>query len=159
MHIDRQVKSTETTWHSLKTKLFYWFCQSWFSMAYLFHTCPILSTRFQWKKPGVQRSLVIKWNRKSIWVNGSLVIRWNQKCKSSWVNGSLVIRWNWKCKEYFEIRWKGGKAVRWGPLDPLETLRFRWNLWKSSRDNMTSILHVSWLVLERLVMTSILQVP
>ena len=28
------------------------------------HTCPILSTRFQWTKPGVRRSLVEKWNRK-----------------------------------------------------------------------------------------------
>ena len=27
-------------------------------------TCPILSTRFQWTKPGVRRSLVEKWNRK-----------------------------------------------------------------------------------------------
>ena len=25
-----------------------------------FHTCPILSTRFQWTKPGVRRSLVEK---------------------------------------------------------------------------------------------------
>ena len=30
----------------------------------IFHTCPILSTRFQWTKPGVRRSLVEKWNRK-----------------------------------------------------------------------------------------------
>ena len=28
------------------------------------HLCPILSTTFQWTKPGVQWSLVEKWNRK-----------------------------------------------------------------------------------------------
>ena len=28
------------------------------------HTCPILSIRFHWAKPGVQWSLVKKWNRK-----------------------------------------------------------------------------------------------
>ena len=44
-------------------------------------------------------------------------------------------RWNWKGKQYFEILWeeKGWKVVRWDPLDPLETQRFRWNLRKSSR--------------------------
>ena len=81
----------------------------------LFHTCPILSTRFQWTKPGARRSLVEKWNRKYNSVHLSY-----RKFQS----------WNRKCKQYFEEGWK---VVRWSPSDPLETHRFRWNLRKSSR--------------------------
>ena len=72
------------------------------------HLCPILSTRFQWTKPGFQRRLVEKWNRGSTF-------------ESSWVTGSLVIRWNRMCKQYFQEGWK---VVRWSPSDLLETYRF-----------------------------------
>ena len=41
----------------------FFFTDSCFSYPCL-HTCPILSTRFQWTKPGVRQSLVEKWNRK-----------------------------------------------------------------------------------------------
>ena len=41
-----------------------WFLGHWFSKKFQRvareHTCPILSTRFQWTKPGVRRSLVEK---------------------------------------------------------------------------------------------------
>ena len=43
-------------------------CQMFLSKS---HTCPILSTGFQWTKPGVQWSLVEEWNRKYSRVHSS----------------------------------------------------------------------------------------
>ena len=59
-------------------------------------------------------------------------IHWKQ-IDSDGISGSLVGHMmKPECEQQLEEGWK---VVRWTPLDPFETKRFRWNLLKSSREH------------------------
>ena len=105
-------------------------CANIFVGCSVTHTCPILSIRFQWTKPGVQWSLVEKLNRKYSRVHLSY--------ETGSVNNILRFFERRRVRKYSDgvhwIHWKhndsdgicGSLVVPWVK---------------------TSILHVSWLVL------------